>query len=418
MGPYTPDPVSIAGKALDVGERTQLLVVGAGPAGIAAALEAAGHGVAVVLVDENPIPAESMGEDVPLLFGDGASGAVRNRTAMMEAVLAGNPGIEAAFDAGVDVRLETAAWGVFANGGSVGWLPGPVAGLADAERSWMIACDHVIVAAGRRDMGLAFPGWDLPGVMGATAAHRLATLYGAFDRRRAVVLGTTADALATACLLRDRGVEIAAIVERASAPVGPDDLLGSLVAGGIPMLCGHVLARAEGGVGGVEAAVAVRVGPDGRHVAGSERSLACDTIVLGIAAVPAIELLEASAAERCSRATGAATCRRWARRSAAPSRGSTPRVTAPASGRPSRWMSASPPPRGGAPRATSRCGSASPNRMQRSPPTLRWQTPSMPRPIGSNGSGPAWWKPPASPTSAAARRSRPGRSWRCGRRAT
>ena len=293
MGPYTPDPVSIAGKALDVGERTQLLVVGAGPAGIAAALEAAGHGVAVVLVDENPIPAESMGEDVPLLFGDGASGAVRNRTAMMEAVLAGNPGIEAAFDAGVDVRLETAAWGVFANGGSVGWLPGPVAGLADAERSWMIACDHVIVAAGRRDMGLAFPGWDLPGVMGATAAHRLATLYGAFDRRRAVVLGTTADALATACLLRDRGVEIAAIVERASAPVGPDDLLGSLVAGGIPMLCGHVLARAEGGVGGVEAAVAVRVGPDGRHVAGSERSLACDTIVLGIAAVPAIELLDA-----------------------------------------------------------------------------------------------------------------------------
>lgn len=293
MGPYTPDPGSIAGKALDVGERTQLLVVGAGAAGIAAALEAAKHGVQVVLVDENPIPSESMGEDVPLLFGDGASGAVRNRTAMMEAVLAGNPGIEAAFDAGVDVRLGTAAWGVFANGASVGWLPGPVAGLADAERSWMLACDHVIVAAGRRDMGLAFSGWDRPGVMGATAVHRLATLYGAFDRRRAVVLGTTADALATACLLRDRGVEIVAIVERASAPVGPDDLLGSLVAGGTPVLQEHVLVRADGGLGGVEAAVAVRVGPDGRHIAGTERSFACDTIILGIAAVPAIELLDA-----------------------------------------------------------------------------------------------------------------------------
>lgn len=293
MGAYTPDPASIAGKALDVGERTQLLVIGAGAAGIAAALEAAKHGIQVVLVDENPIPAETMGEDVPLLFGNGASGAVRNRNAMMESFLAGNPGIESIFEAGIDVRLGTVAWGVFANGASVGWLPGPVAGLADAERSWMLGCDHVIVAAGRRDMGLAFPGWDLPGVMGATAAHRLATHYAAFDRRRAVILGTTADALATACLLRGQGVEIAAIVEQASAPVGPDELLQSLLAAGVPLLCEHVLLRADGGAGGVDTAVAIRVASDGRHEPQTERSFACDSVILGIAAVPAIELLDA-----------------------------------------------------------------------------------------------------------------------------
>ena len=60
------DPASVAGKAPPVDESTDLLIVGAGPAGIAAALEAAGRGIGVTLVDENPVPLETMGEDVPL----------------------------------------------------------------------------------------------------------------------------------------------------------------------------------------------------------------------------------------------------------------------------------------------------------------------------------------------------------------
>lgn len=288
-----PDPASIAGRPLDIAERIQLLVVGAGPAGLAAALEGVKSGLQVMLIDENPIPAETMGEDVPLLFGQRATGAVRNRNTMLEAVAASDPEIAMAFEAGVDVRLGTITWGLYANGPSVGWLPGPVAGLADGERSWLVGCDRVIVAAGRRDMGLAFPGWDLPGVIGITAAHRLLTQYDALDVRRAVLLGTTAEALVCALALREAGVTVVAIIEQSAAPVGPAELLAAVVEAGIPLHCGYVARRAEGRGDGVDNLLAVRVDAEGRHVPGSDLPLPCDTVVLGIGAVPSIELLSA-----------------------------------------------------------------------------------------------------------------------------
>ena len=291
MVTFAHDPASIAGKSLDVAERIQLLVIGAGPAGLAAALEGARNGLQVILVDENPIPAETMGEDIPLLFGQRATGAVRNRNAMMETVVESDPDIAEAFEAGVDVRLGVIVWGLYANGPTVGWLPGPVAGVADGERSWLVGCDRVIVAAGRRDMGLGFPGWNLPGVTGATAAHRLATQYGALDARRAVVLGSTAEALASALALREAGVDVAAVVERSSTPVGPVDLLAAVALAGISLHCGQVVGRAEGDVAGVEKVVIVRVDEDGRHERGSEFEVSCDTVVLGVGAVPSIELL-------------------------------------------------------------------------------------------------------------------------------
>ncbi len=287
------DPASIANKPLDVAERTQLLVVGAGAAGLAAALEARRHGLQVVLVDENPLSAESMGEDIPLLFGQRATGAVRNRNAMMEAVAANTPFLEEALEAGVDIRLGTVVWGLYTNGPSVHWLPGRVAGLSDGGRSWMLRFEQVIVATGSRDMGLAFPGWDLPGVMGARAAETLSARYGALDVRRAVVLGSAAEALRATLALRRAGVEIIAILEHAAAPVGPRALLEEVAAAGVPMYCGQTVDRVDGGALGVEAVVTVRTSADGQHQPGSATRFACDTVILGIGAVPVVELLEA-----------------------------------------------------------------------------------------------------------------------------
>ncbi len=293
MTPRVIDPRSTANAKLTVTEHTDLLVVGAGPAGLAAAIAAAGHGMSVVLVDENPIAPETMGDDVPLHFGQRMSGAVRNRTAMTEAMLASEPRLADAIEAGVDIRLGTIVWGLYANGPSVGWLPGKVAGLSDGEASWMLGFTAAIVATGRRDMGLAFPGWQLPGVMGATAAERLATRYGALDARRAVVLGTSAEALLAALALHRAGVEVAAIVEQAPEAIGPAALLDELAAAGVPLLTRHVIASAAGDVGSVTGAILVRLDDSGARIAASAATIECDTIVLGIGAVPVIELLDA-----------------------------------------------------------------------------------------------------------------------------
>ena len=273
---YT-DPASVAGATLPIDERVPLLVIGAGPAGLAAALAAAEAGTSVMLIDENPIPYETMGDDVPLFFGGRMGAAIRNRSAMTEALLAARPDIERAFDAGIDVRLGTTCWGLYAKGPSTTWLPGPgpVAGLSDGERSWLVQAERIIVATGRRDMGLAFDGWAQPGVMGMEAAIRLARDYGALDVRRAVVLGTTAEARVGAALLEAAGVVVAALVEPGPTPLTPG-----------PSLTGHSITEAEAGPDGVTAAILQ--GPDGPV------RIECDAIILAVAAIPQIELLDSA----------------------------------------------------------------------------------------------------------------------------
>lgn len=284
------DRKSTAGKDLHVEERVPLLVIGAGPAGLSAAIEAARRGLSVVVVDENPVSFKTMGDEVPLHYGQGMSGAARNRNAMMEAFVASEPLIEAAFEAGVDVRLGTACWGLYGNGSSVQWLPGTVAGLTDEERGWMIGADHVVVAAGRRDMGLGFPGWEKPGVMGATAAVSLAE-QGAFAPRSVVMLGTSTEAQMAALALRAAGVEVVAMVEQAAEPVGTADLVAALHAEGCEFLTGHVVREALGR-DCVEAVLVSAVDAAGRP-AGEERRIACDGVVLGVGVTPVVDLLDA-----------------------------------------------------------------------------------------------------------------------------
>ena len=275
------DPWAIDGKFAAPEEHAELLVVGAGPAGLAAATEAARLGIGVVLIDENPVPLSLMGIDVPLFYGQHMGAAVQEEARMVERLVAATPALEAAYDAGVDVRLGITAWGAFANGPALQALPHRVVGLTDGKRSWMCGFGALILATGARDLVLGFPGIDLPGVMGAQGLHSLLTRYDAFLGRRLVILGSGALAVATAHAALDRGLDVAALVEvlpEAQADTAP------LAARGVAVLTGTTILRAEPGAMGVAAAIVQRA--DG---AAPER-LACDTICLAIGAVPAIEL--------------------------------------------------------------------------------------------------------------------------------
>lgn len=286
--PYGPDPKSVAGKPPALAETCDLLVIGAGPAGIAAAIEGAAAGLATLLVDENPVPEATMAAEVPLHFGAGMSAAARNRNAMMEAAVAANPGIEAAFEAGIDVRLATACWGLFANGPAMNYLPGLVAGLADESGARLIGARHAVVATGRRDIGLGFPGWELPGVLGATAAASLARL-GALAPRRVAILGTITETLETALALHEGGVGIAGFVEQAGAPAGDAALVAALRARGIPFHCGAAPRRALGRER-IEALIAAPLAGDG------EIRLDCEGVLIGIGVTPVVDLVGAAGA--------------------------------------------------------------------------------------------------------------------------
>jgi thioredoxin reductase len=280
--PSGTDPWAIDGKFAPPEEHADVLVIGGGPAGLAAAIEAARDGKSVVLVDENPVPLGLMGLDVPLFYGQRMNAAVQEEARMVERLVASTPAIEAAFDAGVDVRLGVAAWGAFVNGPALQALPASVVGLTDGKRSWMCGFTRLILATGGRDLVLGFEGADLPGVMGARALHSLLTGYQAFDGKRLVILGSGEQAVAAAHAALDHGVEVLALVEvRTTAQAAPA-AIEALLARGVRVLTGATQLRGEG-----------RAEVEGLRVTlgdATREFLACDTIVLAVGVVPAVEL--------------------------------------------------------------------------------------------------------------------------------
>jgi thioredoxin reductase len=262
----------------------QHIIIGAGKSGLAAALAAAKSGSGkVLLVDEHPLLSVQFGNDTPYYFGGRFSVATQNRARMVETVFAHNLGLEAAFDAGIEVLLGTCAWGLFQNSAYAQALPAPMLGLADEERSWMVGYDTLTLATGTRDFPLAFNGWNQPGVMGARGLRVLLERYDAFEGKVLLILGSGTLAYETAMLALDKGLKVKALVEVESAPRMTAEQVAKLHGMGIEIVSSATITHAKGGLEGVEAAVL-----------SNGQEIACDTIVQAIEQLPMVELLAAS----------------------------------------------------------------------------------------------------------------------------
>ena len=92
----------------------------------------------------------------------------------------------------------------------------------------MCGFDRLILATGARDVAMAFPGWDQPGVVGANGLHALLQRYDAFTGRRIVVLGSgeLGRRNGAACA-RSAGLEVAAVVEVLPTAPGVDRRAGA-----------------------------------------------------------------------------------------------------------------------------------------------------------------------------------------------
>ncbi len=271
-------------------ESRPLVVVGAGVAGTAAAVEAARAGVRVTLIDENPVPVSMMALDAPLFFGRRIADTLRDKALALGRVVAANEGLTEAEAAGVDVRLGTCVWGAFRNTETSRLLDGPQLGLADHDRSWLMKYDRLIVAAGARDLGVGFAGWDMAGAMGANGAHSLMGRYGALAARRMVVIGSGNLGLSIARMALDGGVEVAAVVEVSPSARGDPALTAGLQAEGVRFHTSHTVREAVGGRDGIESVVLVEVDEDGSPVAGAEKTIAADAVCLAVGLVPNVEL--------------------------------------------------------------------------------------------------------------------------------
>ncbi|WP_214416018.1 FAD-dependent oxidoreductase [Sphaerisporangium fuscum] len=177
-----------------------VLVVGAGPAGLSAALAAARTGARVILADDRPEPGGSLPDTGGVVDGRPA----RDWVAAVAAELAGLPETR--------VLRRTSVIGYYDDNYLIA-VERRGERAASRERVWRIRARRVVLATGAHERPIAFAGNDRPGVMLASAARAYVNRYGVLPGRRAVVFTSGDSAYAAARDLAAAGVEIAAVAD-------------------------------------------------------------------------------------------------------------------------------------------------------------------------------------------------------------
>ncbi|MHC4916183.1 MAG: FAD-dependent oxidoreductase [Planctomycetota bacterium] len=234
-----------------------LLVVGAGPAGLCAAIEGRRAGASVLLVDDKDRPGGQLVKQTHMFFGSRLERAgVRGFDIARELA-------DEYAKLGGELLLETMITGIYPDG--------TVTALRADRELLRVAPARIVVAAGAYENMLPFPGCDLPGVCGAGGLQTLMNVYGVLPGRRTLMVGAGNIGLIVAYQILQAGGEIAKSRRT-----------------GVPLLCSHSI-RAAVGSDRVEKAILVRL-EGGREAPGSEFAVEVDSICLSVGLSPLSEL--------------------------------------------------------------------------------------------------------------------------------
>lgn len=250
--------------------KVDILIIGAGPAGMAAALAAAPSGARIAVLDDNPAAGGQIWRDGPQAHLPPLAREHRRR-----------------LEAQANIELLPAT--------RVVALAGPKALLVeDPEQGRVIAYDKLILCTGARELLLPFPGWTLPGVTGAGGLQALIKSGMPVAGERIVIAGSGPLLLASAATAKENGAQVVSITEQASwsalagfaaqLPRWPHKLLQSFC-------LFHPGYRANSHV--VEALGDGRLEAVRLNSGGQIREIACDRLACGFGLIPNLQLGQA-----------------------------------------------------------------------------------------------------------------------------
>ncbi|MFD4601351.1 FAD-dependent oxidoreductase [Streptomyces sp. NPDC058464] len=280
----------------------RLAVIGAGPAGLAATLAAARHGLRVTLIDAAPEAGGQFYRQPAAGLGARRPQALHHRWRDWERL---RDGLDRDVTAGLVAHLrDHHVWCVTRrrSGFTVHALLGP-----EQERPVEVRADAVLLATGGYEKVLPFPGWTLPGVVTAGGAQAMLKGGLVLPGRTAVVAGTGPLLLPVATGLAAAGARVAALVDSADprafvrhAPAlaaQPAKLAegahyaARLLRHGVRTLVHHTVVEAHGDQR-LEAVTVAALDAEGRVRPGTRRRIGCDTLAVGHGMIPHTDLAE------------------------------------------------------------------------------------------------------------------------------
>jgi len=262
-------------------QEIDVVIVGAGPAGLAASIEAGKAGASVLLVDLNLTAGGQLFKQIHKFFG---SSAHKSGTRGYDI---GYGLLKEATDAGVEIWLGSTVVGLF---------PGMKVAIEQSldgleKKIVTVQAKKIIIATGASENVVRFKGWTTPGVMGAGAAQTMVNVNHVKPGNKVVMLGSGNVGLIVSYQLMQAGCDVVALVEASPKIGGYAVHAAKICRAGVPIYMKHTIVEAIPGEDGcVSKLIIAEVDQSFQPIPGTEKELEADTITLAAGLKPSVEL--------------------------------------------------------------------------------------------------------------------------------
>lgn len=255
--------------------RYDLIIVGAGPAGLSAAIEAAKRGLKVIVFDENTKPGGQLFKQIHKFFGS------KEHKAKIRGYQIGEELLKEANDLGVEVILNAIVVGLYQD---------KEVTVKIQDKIKHFKGDSIIVATGASENMVTFDGWTLPGVIGAGAAQTMMNLHSVKPGNKVLMLGSGNVGLVVSFQLLQAGCDVVAVVDAAPKVGGYGVHAAKVARCGVPFYLSHTIIKAEG-ESKVTGVTIGEVDSSWKIVPETEKHFDVDTICLAVGLSPMSQLL-------------------------------------------------------------------------------------------------------------------------------
>ncbi len=256
-------------------KHVDLTVVGGGPAGISAALEAAKYGLRILLVDDQSKLGGHLNSSACQIQGGEEFSGLRGFEAASK--------LNSAVPSVPNIETLTSAT-------CFGLYEGNLIGVYQSKRLVKVRTRKIIVATGCQETNPSFTNNDLPGIFLGTGLQRLVNIYGIKPGQNALVVANSSSAAEIVSDLLDAGIEVAALVVITSNLSLSNSLEKKIRDKGVQVFDGYMIVEALGNRG-VTGAIIAKIGEEGKIVEGSAKTIPCDIISISAGFEPSSALL-------------------------------------------------------------------------------------------------------------------------------